>query len=300
MRWGINMKFFKSIAIVLTLLWSFAATNSYADATQCRLTSGKIANLVGDTDSSCYTSAINKTQTIYKVYLCKSKPSAPTSSATSDYASKCTLFMSNDGAEPLIMGKGDNKKLPGTFVSLESLTNGTTVNFTYVYLESKPEVAVRATATFNVARTAVDGSSGTVCWTTDATVYSFDAVPTSGSSCGSAAPASPGLLINKTNSLGVGAAVMSSEGDEGGSYLVDSNYKLAASTSSGNMGTVARDIGIFKLTIRLTQRSHGLKIAYDLTTGAWVVNNPSGGTQKTYILPGGASVSTSVCSAVRC
>ncbi|WP_156471367.1 hypothetical protein [Polynucleobacter sinensis] len=300
------MRTLKLYSILLASI-SFAACtfslNSYAQrSVACTVDgSGKINDSL-----ACYTLATQMRFAVYRVALCKSKPTAPTlSSPVNIAAGNCTDLLTNSDGSYTTVRKDGKSNFPGKPTSQSVLSGGLKdgVTYNYAYIESAPTVIVQTTAQFSANRTGVNSpnTAGTTCWTTEATILNYSPVPTSGSSCGSSV-SNLGLTTVMLNSLGTGAAYMSDTSTSGGvtteTYLVDSTLKQSAATTSGSMGTVNKMINIQTLPITITQKSNPLKMSIRVSEGAWVLQN--GGSPHLWFLNGNASLLLATCNNSNC
>lgn len=279
----------------------FFAFSSYvalvrADVPVC----SKNASGVISDSSDCYANATQMQFPVYKVALCQVKPSAPTLSMPVDI-SKCTTLLSNPSGTPVTVRTGGMTSMPGQVTPLATLSGGKRegVTYSYAYIEAAPSTAVQATATFTSSKTGVAGGSGVVCWSTQATIYSFNGVdPTAGAKCGSSS-SDVGLTNVLMNSLGTDQAYMSYTGTSNGvttdTYLVDSSLRQAAATSAGSMGTVSKVISIQTLPITITQQSGGIKVSIQTSQGAWIAQRTN-----LWFQNGNATLVLSSCGQGRC
>ena len=291
--------FIVAISGILTLL-SYSSI-AKADSVACTTNgSGEITDPL-----ACFSLASQMQFPVTKIALCQSKPPAPTLSTPVDI-SKCVTLINNPGGTPVVVRKGGVTQLPGQLNSLSTLSGGKNngVSYSYAYIEADAYSSVQATSTFSSNRTGVEnpGTPGVVCWTTDATFYSYmTGAPSAGSRCGSVA-SNPGITKVLLNSLGTNGAYMSYSSTSNGittdSYLVDSSLRQAAATTAGNMGTVSKIVNIQTLPITITQQSAGIKAMVQVSQGAWILQQSSG--PNLWFQNGNANLVLSSCGDNRC
>jgi len=287
--------------IFLGLALTLIGTSAKADSVACT-TDG--SGNVNDA-TACFSSATQMQFPIRKVALCATKPTAPTLTTPVDI-SKCVTLLSNASGAPAVVVKGGVTQLPGQISSLSTLSGGKNSGSTYAYayIEADAYTSVKATTIFTSTRTGVEnpGTPGVVCWTTDATFYSYmSGAPSAGSRCGSAA-SNVGVTKVLLNSLGTNSAYMSYSSTVDGvttdTYLVDSSLRQAAPTTAGSMGTVSKIINIQTLPITITQRSGGIKARVQVSQGAWILQQSSG--PNLWYQNGNANLLLSSCGEGRC
>jgi hypothetical protein len=290
--------------IFLGMFGNFAFSQS---STTCTTLGGAINDA-----NACYTNATSMSFPVTRVLLCRTKPTAPTLSSPIGNltAPNCVTFYSNSASADVSAQKGTTSIPNGVIPQAQFLQNagvtgnanvtvtggqnqnGNSVQFTYAYIETDPYISVTARANFTSTKSAVDSSTGTTCWSTSATIYSFGPVPSSGSSCGASASANPAATKVMMNSLGTGAAFMSFSSTSNGittdTYLVDSSYRLSANTTSGNMGTVSKVVNIQNLNVTFNAQSGGVNALINITEGAWIIQN--GGSPNLWFQNGNANL----------
>jgi hypothetical protein len=280
------------------VVFSSYAALARADVPVC----SKNASGVISDSSDCYANATQMQFPVYKVALCQAKPSAPTLSTPVDI-SKCMTLLSNPSGTPVTVRTGGMTTMPGQVTPLATLSGGKRegVTYSYAYIEAAPSTAVQATATFTSSKTGVAGGSGVMCWSTQATIYSFNPSgvdPTAGAKCGSS-PSDVGLTNVLMNSLGTDKAYMSYTGTSNGvttdTYLVDSSLRQAADTTGGSMGTVSKVISIQTLPITITQQSGGIKVSIQTSQGAWIAQRTN-----LWFQNGNATLVLNSCGQGRC
>lgn len=220
--------------------------------------------------ANCYAAASDMWFAVTKVMLCSSIE-APTTSLVTN-TRNCVPFYSSGGSSPVQVQTGQTQ-FPGQVVSLQSLMPGNRQTFyRYAYIESEPSISLKATTRFAANRTAVDGTSGSTCWTKDATIYSYaSSTPTTSASCGSTPSA--GVTKVLLNSLSSGSSISSYTSTNTGvsTYLVDSTGKVVPNNvPSGSMGGVTKMINIQPISYAATPTSKGLNASVNIGIGAWV------------------------------
>lgn len=249
--------------------------------------------------SACYSQADEIKMTIYKIYLCTSSPTAPTTSTPINLSSCTQIFNNSTGAVATLNATTINNppQLSGNSINGLPLQNGN--QYTYSYIEFSPSgQLVKSTKAFNVPHTGADGSSGTFCWTGTSSVYAWStALPTSVSSCGNSYTAG-GYVTTMLNSLGgTGPFSATASFNNVGptldvtlnAYLMDSTYKLPVTGTRDSMGTVITLGAVYPLTTAITYNSStqdGLITAINFSWGEEIFRQ--GGT--TFFMGGPISV----------
>ena len=246
---------------------------------QCSYSGGNISTPVAN--GACYAPASTMYYPVTKIMLCHQRLAAPTAS-TPINTSGCVLFYSSPSSQE-VPAKLGAVRFPGIMASASSLLQSNHPNkgnqFSYAYIESLPYVSVQAQAGFTSPQTAVDGSTGSTCWSKSGQLYVYEtSVPTTISSCGSSASANSAPTKVWLNSLGAGAAYMSYSDVENGqtvdTYLVDSGNKLAGATTAGSMGAVAKMINVQQMSYNFNMQSSGVNANVNISQAAWVNVSP--------------------------
>lgn len=224
--------------------------------------SGSVASpITMSNGSACYSQPDEMQMTIYKIHLCSSVPTAPTTSAAIDLSACVQVFNNSNGAVATLTSSTANNppQLSGNTITRPALQNGT--RYSHTYIEFAPGSTIKASKSFVSSHTGADSSTGSFCWTGSGTIYAWaSSVPSHASSCG-ASSTPGGALVNKLNSLGgTGPFSASANFSNAGSandvtvnaYLMDASYKLPASGVRDSMGTVVTLGAIYPLPSAIT------------------------------------------------
>ena len=277
------MKNFKYLILFLSLITIFEITTSKdANAAACATTSGDIID-ASEVSSGAGCSARNATKayeiTVLEIYMCTSKPTAPTTSAKADL-SKCKKIFANEQSTSVSFGAGEDVVLKGNFFKP---SDGT---YTHAYVKLDNVFGITSAMVFDESATGASGT-GVHCHT-----------PTAGASgthqqqgthsisvCASSA-ATPGKFTETINHWGnpntafkpciVDSTPTASCGTEG-AYLVDTNQFV----STGDNDTDALH-GILPFTkpIKVTADTSALITRFNVSLGTQIADTaPTGGLQ---------------------
>lgn len=95
--------------------------------------------------------------TLYRLFVCTTKPTAPTSSTAANLTN-CAPMYSNSAGQTITVTKTATSALTGT-------TRPANATYTHAYVEISPSWQVKAKATFSSAMSDSNGTtSGTQCW----------------------------------------------------------------------------------------------------------------------------------------
>lgn len=230
--------------------------------------------------SACYSQPDEMQMTFYKIYLCTSAPTAPTTS-TQININACTQIFNNTGGAIGVLNSSTASsppKLTGNTINGIPLTNG--AQYTHTYIEFAPSQVIKTTKKFNVNQTGADGSTGAYCWTGSGNMYvKASSLPSTASSCGTSYTAG-GNVTNLLNSLGgSGAFSATAAFTNAGSgqdvslnaYLMDSTYKLPATGAADSMGSVVTLAAVYPLATPIIYNSStqdGLITSLNFSWGA--------------------------------
>lgn len=262
--------FKKLLAVSVVAVGSIVISNNANAVAPCAKNS--LDNITDNT--SCYAPSDSMYFSVTRVMLCTAAVSAPTPTSPAD-TSSCKPFYSSAGSSAVQVMMGQSS-FPGQVVNIQTLLPGPGgyTFYRYAYIESEPSVSLKTISNFTANRTAVDGSTGSTCWTKDATVYTYaSSAPTNSASCGSSTSATPGVTKVLLNSLSSGSPVMSHTSQYTGvsTYLVDSSGKLVAvNVQQDTMGAVSKMINIQRINYTATWNTKGINANVSIKTGAWV------------------------------
>jgi hypothetical protein len=263
------MNMLKFSSLLLLLLWS----NLTFAVDSCQTTNGAIT----DSNANCYAEPQEYYTTIYKLGLCTSRPTAPTSTTAVDLSSCTTVFENTSGTKVKII-KGTPTKLTGT---VTRPPNGT---YTYAIALVGPEFELKTILTFtSPARSnypaSGSASTGSVCWSREGTFYSNrSALIADLVDCGSSVGSSYGLMKSRVNALdgdGHGNSIMTKDFGTMTGYMLTAANKLASS-GAGTMGTVDKILAVVPSTSVVKSTSTKLDISFSITQGTTVEMNNMG------------------------
>jgi hypothetical protein len=248
-------KFFvKNLALFIgSLIFTFPAL-SYAENPACSTdSSGAVSGVSGWSGSSTACGITPETQriTLRRVSLCRSAPTAPTTS-TAYGASMCsnTIFSGTAGREITIatgattsVSDPVNTNIPGP------------ATYTHALVILDPTIILQAQSDFDGTVTAADGTSGTKCWTKASSMYFQTAIGWLTTSCGATASTlgEATVYINKLGGANnTQETFTGSQGQLITAYLIDSSGKLVSSTTNDSLGSVTYILGLFENPTALT------------------------------------------------
>ena len=278
------MKNFKYLILFLSLIIIFEMTTSKdANAAACATTTGNIID-ASEVPSGSGCSAANATQayevTVYAMYMCNTKPTAPTSSAVADLSNCSEVFVRTSGST-VSFASGEDVVLEGSF------TKPPLGTYTHAYVKLDNVFGITSAMQFD-ASTAGASGTGVHCFTP--TAGAQDAHEHRGthsiSVCAGTAT-TPGKFIETINHWGnpntashqpciVDSTPTSSCGTEG-AYLVDTNQFV----STGDNDTDAlHGILPFDKPIKVTPQTNTLITRFSVTLGTQIADtSPSSGLQ---------------------
>ena len=227
--------------------------------------------------------------TLYSLFVCTSKPTAPTSSAAANLTN-CSSLYSNSVGQTITVTKTATSALAGA-------TRPTNATYTHAYIEISPIWQIKAKATFSTIMGDSNGTtSGTTCWSianaaNNGNLYSWS-MRTQGSmdlvtKCGATTDntyAATSIVFNSFDGSSFVNAVINAPISNGGTesltnkldtYLLASSGFLAAPVSPApavnNANSVSKISAVLTLPTALTITS--------ATTGMTFNVNNSMGTQ---------------------
>lgn len=185
---------------------------------------------------------------MYKLGVCTSLPSAPTTSAAPDFSSCQTIFENTSGSDVTINGEVGSG-LTGTFTRP---LNGT---YSYGYVIVAPQIGIQQSVKFNSSRTVTGGaSSGVYCWSKAGTLWRKNGYNSAYVECGSSVASNIGVTetaYNSWNGTGAFSDTQTVPADPATgfpdiySFLVGDDLKLKSDPSSTtSFGSISRHIGI--------------------------------------------------------
>ena len=226
----------------------------------------------------------------FKLDLCTTKPTAPTTAAAAIRTTCSDVFTNAAGSEVSIV-KGVGSPLDGTF---NDPPYGT---YTWAYIEISPTLKYTASATFNGNRKhpggAVTTGGSAICWTINATAFNayglatFETIPNIPTprviNCGTALGTigEESLFLNSfisysgaanvvgAESLNTAASFLATNGSLVEGYLVKSTGMLVPSTDVvvDNASGVSKVIVLMPINLTITPDTTGYNIKWNNTRG---------------------------------
>ena len=278
------MKNFKVLVLFLSLITIFEiVTSKDVNAVACTTTTGDIVD-ASEVTSGSGCSAKNATKeyeiTVLEIFMCKSKPTAPTTSARADL-SKCSQIYANEKSTSVSFGAGEDVSLQGNFFKPP---NGT---YSHAYVKLDNVFGITSAMVFD-ASTAGASGTGVHCHTpTAGATGTHQQSGTHNISVCASSAATPGKFIETINHWGnpntashqpciVDSTPTANCGTEG-AYLVDTNQFV----STGDNDTDAlHGILPFDKPIKVTPDTNTLITRFNVTLGTQIADtSPSSGLQ---------------------
>ena len=230
------MKHIKYLFLILSMIFIFEVVNPN-QAEACTVTGGVVAKASGDgadfVDNGCDEAPALYEIVIYKLYLCKSIPTEPTTTSTVDLT-PCSQVFNNDSGATASVTQGTNIVLDGTYTRPP---NGT---YTHGYAYMDNTFGITWAGELSASMTGMTGGTGVFCGTVAGSGTHAKAATshTNSSVCGSS-PITAGKFVETLAQFGSPTNAFLSKGtaeDINGTtadifgYLVDSNEHRAANT----------------------------------------------------------------------
>lgn len=298
----LNFKYNLSLflALLIVLLISLTQTSN-ADVTrepECSTTATKITNTYSNI-GECETQPASQKIKFYNAYFCKSIPSAPTTAATTGYATAgCVNVFNNDAGSEVSVQKGIGTPIVG---NINFPANG---NYSYVAIELSPTFKYTANIAFNTSTYCSSGTitgdtcSNNYCWTNGDAFYQWDQGATRaggtgsvdvqhGATCSTSAGSATEITIT-LNSIASSSflsnATFSGTGGSTNVYLLNSSNLLIGTGSKNVSNGVAKILAIMPATLKVTDESNNMEINYNNTQGlkVWLDQHDNAGAFKTY------------------
>ena len=231
------MKHIKYLFLILSMIFIFEVVNPNLSEAACSVTSDVVKKVSTSAEDSieegCDTKPTLYEVVIYKLYLCTSIPTEPTTSSTVDLTPCSQVFNSDSGATASV-SQGSEIVLDGTYTRppIATYTHG------YAYMDNT--FGITWAGKLSAAMTGMTGGTGVFCGTVAGSGTHAKAASshTNSSVCGSSA-ITPGKFTETLAHFGSPTATFKSKAeapeinDTAASifgYLVDSNEHRAANT----------------------------------------------------------------------
>ena len=231
------MKHIKYLFLVLSMIFIFEVINPNQSEAACSITSDVVKKATTGADDSINEGCDSKPDlyeiVIYKLYLCTSIPTEPTTSSTVDLTPCSQVFNSDSGATASVT-QGTDIVLDGTYIRPP---NGT---YTHGYAYMDNTFGITWSGELSASMTGMTGGTGVYCATKAGSGTHAKAASshTNSSVCGSS-PITAGKFVETLAQFGSPTDAFLSKGtalningttaDIFG-YLVDSNEHRAANT----------------------------------------------------------------------
>ena len=231
------MKHIKYLFLVLSMLFIFEVINPNQSEAACSITSDVVKKATTGADDSINEGCDSKPDlyeiVIYKLYLCTSIPTEPTTSSTVDLTPCSQVFNSDSGATASVT-QGTNIVLDGTYTRPP---NGT---YTHGYAYMDNTFGITWSGELSASMTGMTGGTGVFCGTVAGSGTHAKAASshTNSSVCGSSA-ITAGQFVETLAQFGSPTDAFLSKGTAENingttadifGYLVDSNEHRAANT----------------------------------------------------------------------
>ena len=273
------MKNFKYLFLVLCTIFVFEMININKAEAACTVTSDVIKKTSTSNDDSidegCDTEPDLYEIVIYKLYLCTSAPTVPTTSSTVDLTPCEQIFNNDDGATASV-SSGQDINLDGTYTRPP---NGTYTHG-YAYMDN----AFGITWSGEIASSmegGTGGTSGVHCASVAGSgTHKKDSTHTNNSICGSS-PITAGKFVETLEQFGGSSDDFSAEASVPNinnteasinGYLVDTNEHLAT-----NSDEVVKLEGLvtFANPVVITPDTNSINMRFNVAVGMHVYKNSS-------------------------
>jgi hypothetical protein len=224
------MKHFKYLFLILSLFFVFEIVNPNQAEAACTVTDGVVSE--SDIDSGCDSNPALYEIVIYKLYLCTSIPTEPTTSSTVDLTPCSQVFNSESGATASV-SQGSEIVLDGTYTRppVGTYTHG------YAYMDNT--FGITWAGELSASMTGMTGGTGVFCGTVAGSgTHAKGSTHSNSSVCGASA-ITAGKFTETLAHFGsplatfdpdaVAEDINDTSADIFG-YLVDSNEHLAENT----------------------------------------------------------------------
>ena len=232
----------KWIKIIVTLAMLSFFSNVYAqgycnDVGVAEEDSDGVITFTGNqNDADCAFAPDEYKVTIYKMALCTTAPTRPTTTDTYDVSSCVNVIDSPDGQLVNLAA--------GSEMTLSDVTRPANGSYSYGYILMSNNFGIKAKKQFtNTMRTYRDGSSGNYCWTKEAIAYASDSDsggwsdPTSLAECGGAG-GTAGTYTEKLDHFDIGEytvdTVAVTDGTLSADLITDSNGLVVTATQTAD------------------------------------------------------------------
>ena len=187
------MKFFRNLLLILATIFIFEVTFT-KDANAACAKTGDVLDVVSDW---CETQPDEYEIVIYKLYLCTSSPTIPTTTSAVDLTSGgCEQIFDNSSGATAAVTQGSELNLTGTYIRPP---NGT---YTHGYAMMDNTFGITASLQFAGAMTGQTGGSGVYCGTVSGSGTSNTSGDPSNTSVCSSTPVTAGKFVETLEDFG--------------------------------------------------------------------------------------------------
>ena len=187
------MKFLRNLLLILATIFIFEVTFT-KDANAACAKTGDVLDVVSDW---CETQPDEYEIVIYKLYLCTSSPTLPTTTSAVDLTSGgCEQIFDNSSGASAAVTQGSELNLTGTYIRP---SNGT---YTHGYAMMDNTFGITASLQFAGAMTGQTGGSGVYCGTVSGSGTSNTSGDPSNTSVCSSTPVSAGKFVETLEDFG--------------------------------------------------------------------------------------------------
>ena len=278
------MKHIKYLFLILSMIFIFEVVNPNQAEAACSVTSDvvkKASTGAGDSvNEGCDSKPDLYEIVIYKLYLCTSIPTEPTTTSTVDLTPCSQVFNSDSGATASVT-QGTKIVLDGTYTRPP---NGT---YTHGYAYMDNTFGITWSGELSAAMTGMTGGTGVFCGTVAGSgTHAQGSTHSNSSVCGSSAItagkfvetlAQFGAHTDSFLSKGTAENINGTTADIFG-YLVDSNEHRAANT-----GEVEKLEGLVTFADPVVVTAETTSITMDFNVGEGMHLSESGGSNLLYI-----------------
>jgi hypothetical protein len=278
------MKHIKYLFLILSMIFIFEVINPNQAEAACSVTSDVVKKASTGADDSVNEGCDSKPDlyeiVIYKLYLCTSIPTEPTTTSAVDLTPCSQVFNSDSGATASVT-QGTNIVLDGTYTRPP---NGT---YTHGYAYMDNTFGITWSGELSAAMTGMTGGTGVFCGTVAGSgTHAQGSTHSNSSVCGSSAItagkfvetlAQFGAHTDSFLSKGTAENINGTTADIFG-YLVDSNEHRAANT-----GEVEKLEGLVTFADAVVVTADTTSITMDFNVGEGMHLSESGGSNLLYI-----------------
>ena len=267
------MKNFKYLFLVLCTIFVFEMVSFNKAEAACTVTAGVVEE--DDIDNGCDTEPNLYEIVIYKLYLCTSAPTVPTTSSTV-VLTPCSQIFNNDSGATASVSSGKDIDIDGTFTRPPDGT------YTHGYAYMDDTFGITWSGKISASMAGGTGStSGVHCASvTGSGTHRKGSTHTNNSICGSS-PITPGKFVETLNQFGGATdnftATAEVENINGSTasisgYLVDASEQLATDTDD-----VVKLEGLvtFANPVIITPDTTSISIRFNVGVGMHVYQNSS-------------------------